>query len=34
MKYDRYTLCECQESKEPERFLAWYRALWKELNRA
>ena len=33
-KYDRYTLCEAQESKEPERFLAWYRALWMELNRA
>lgn len=34
MNYDRYTLCECQESKEPERFLRWYRALWKELTRA
>lgn len=33
MKYERYMLCECQESKEPERFLAWYRALWKELAR-
>lgn len=33
-KYDRYTLCEAQESKEPERFLLWYRALWMELNRA
>jgi len=32
--YDRYTLCECHESKEPERFLLWYNALWKELNRA
>jgi len=32
-KYERYTLCECQESKEPERFLRWYRALWKELTR-
>ncbi|MCC6367962.1 MAG: sugar phosphate isomerase/epimerase [Bryobacterales bacterium] len=32
-KYDRYTLCEAQESKEPERFLRWYRALWVELNR-
>jgi len=31
--YERYTLCEAQESKEPERFLRWYRALWKELNR-
>jgi sugar phosphate isomerase/epimerase len=33
-RYDRYTLCEAQESKEPERFLRWYRALWTELNRA
>ena len=33
-KYDRYTLCEAQESKEPERFLRWYRALWTELKRA
>ncbi|MBY0373597.1 MAG: sugar phosphate isomerase/epimerase, partial [Bryobacteraceae bacterium] len=33
-KYDRYTLCEAQESKEPERFLRWYKALWTELNRA
>lgn len=32
--YDRYTLCECGESKEPERFLRWYKALWTELNRA
>jgi len=32
--YDRWTLCECQESKEPERFLAYYRALWTELTRA
>jgi len=32
-KYDRYTLCEAQESKEPERFLRWYAALWNELNR-
>ena len=31
--YERYTLCEAQESKEPERFLHWYRALWKEMNR-
>lgn len=34
INYDRYTLCEAQESKEPERFLQWYAALWKELNRA
>lgn len=33
-KYDRFTLCECTESKEPERFLRWYKALWTELNRA
>ncbi len=31
--YDRYTMCEAQESKEPERFLRWYRALWTELIR-
>ncbi len=31
--YDRWTLCEAQESKEPERFLGYYRALWRELNR-
>jgi sugar phosphate isomerase/epimerase len=33
-RYERYTLCEAQESKEPERFLRWYRALWTELKRA
>jgi len=32
--YDRYTLAEVQESKEPERFLRWYAALWKELKRS
>ena len=31
--YDRYTLCEVQESKEPERFLRYYKALWTELVR-
>lgn len=31
--YDRYTMMEAQESKEPERFLRWYRALWRELVR-
>jgi sugar phosphate isomerase/epimerase len=31
--YDRYTMCEAQESKEPERYLRWYKALWTELNR-
>lgn len=30
--YEGYTLCECQESKEPERFLKYYRALWTELS--
>jgi len=29
--YQRYTLCECAESKEPERFLRYYRALWEQL---
>ena len=29
--YDRWTLCEATESKEPERFLTYYRALWREL---
>jgi hypothetical protein len=33
-KYDRWALCEAGESKEPERFLRYYRALWAELNRA
>jgi sugar phosphate isomerase/epimerase len=33
--YDRYTLAEVDpESKEPERFLRYYRALWAELSRA
>jgi sugar phosphate isomerase/epimerase len=32
-KFDRYTFCEVAESKEPERFLSLYRALWTELNR-
>lgn len=32
--YERYTLCEAGESKEPERFLRYYKALWTELNRA
>jgi sugar phosphate isomerase/epimerase len=29
--YDRWTLCEAAESKEPDRFLKYYRALWREL---
>jgi sugar phosphate isomerase/epimerase len=33
MKYERYTLCEALESKEPERFLRWYAAMWRELQR-
>jgi len=33
-KYDRWTLCECGESPQPDRFLSYYRALWVELNRA
>ncbi len=32
--YDRFTLCECGESPQPERFLKYYKALWDELNRA
>jgi len=32
-KYDRYTLMECAESKEPERFMRFYAALWRELAR-
>lgn len=31
--YERYTLMEVAESREPERFLRYYRALWKELTR-
>lgn len=31
--YDRYTLMEVAESKEPERFMRYYRALWRELTR-
>ncbi len=29
--YQGYTLCECAETKDPERFLRYYRALWREL---
>jgi sugar phosphate isomerase/epimerase len=32
-KYDRYTLAEVQDSKEPERYLRNYKALWTELAR-
>jgi sugar phosphate isomerase/epimerase len=31
--YERYTLCEAAESKEPDRFLRYYAALWRELQR-
>lgn len=31
--YQRYTLMEVGESKEPERFMKYYRALWQELCR-
>ena len=34
IKYDRYTFAEVAESKEPERFLRGYKALWTELNRS
>jgi Xylose isomerase-like TIM barrel len=30
--YDRWTLCEAAESKEPERFLKYYHALWHEMG--
>ena len=30
--YKRYTLAEVAESKEPERFMRYYKALWRELN--
>jgi sugar phosphate isomerase/epimerase len=30
--YERYLLCECPESKEPERFLRYYRALYSALS--
>ncbi len=33
MKFSRYTFAEVAESKEPERYLSGYRALWRELNR-
>ena len=32
--YQGYTLCECAESPQPERFLRYYKALWTEFNRA
>ena len=30
--YNRWTLCEVAESKEPARFLRYYRALWEQLT--
>ncbi len=32
--YDRYTLAEVAESKEPERYMRMFKALWTELMRA
>ena len=29
--YDRYTLAEVPQSKEPERFLKYYKSLWEQL---
>lgn len=31
--YERYTLCETAASNEPDRFLRYYSALWRELQR-
>ncbi|MFN7993285.1 MAG: sugar phosphate isomerase/epimerase family protein [Bryobacteraceae bacterium] len=33
INYRGYTLCEAEASREPSRFLQWYRALWTEMNR-
>jgi sugar phosphate isomerase/epimerase len=30
--YSRYTLAEVAESKEPDRFMPYYKALWEQLN--
>src|SRR3954464_1222933 len=30
--YKRYTLCEAGETKDPERFLRYYKALWENLS--
>jgi sugar phosphate isomerase/epimerase len=30
--YSRYTLAEVAESKEPDRFMLYYKALWENLN--
>jgi sugar phosphate isomerase/epimerase len=29
--YDRFTLCECQESSDPTRVLSYYAALWRAM---
>ena len=34
LKYDRYTLAEVAESKEPERYMRNFKALWTELGRS
>jgi hypothetical protein len=33
IQYQGYTLCEADASKEPARFLRWYKCLWTELCR-
>ena len=30
--YSRYTLAEVAESKEPDRFMPYYRKLWEQLS--
>jgi sugar phosphate isomerase/epimerase len=30
--YDRFTLCECQESSDPHRVLRYYAALWRAMT--
>ncbi len=32
--YDRWTLMEAQENPQTERFMKYYQALWRELNRS
>ena len=34
IRYDRYVLCESDESCEPERYLSLYKALFDEMTRA
>lgn len=33
-RYERFTLAEIPESREPERLMRYYRTLWQELSRA